>query len=175
VLTFMFAVEVAGFINTEPVTPALMEPVTANVSAVRTMLALLAVIRNPPSFNVPPTGVVSVTPAGPATFPFSVMFELLTRLTVPELALALKLTAPVLLRLMFPAPVVTAALRVPAVVAKAVPLPIEPAFDVSATVEAVTLPLALFEIDPPTSTVTVLPVASIAALFAKVPVPELAL
>lgn len=173
------ALFVVGTTMTVPLAPAFIAAPTPVeiVSAFNVIVLLVALIVLVPIARVPlaPVPVVSVTPPGPLTFPFNVIFDVSVKLTVPEFADALKLTAPVLLKAIFPAPVVTLADRLPVVVAKLVPLPIEPAFDVRLTVEAFTLPEALFAMDPPTSTVTVLPLASIAPLLLNAPVPLFAL
>src|SRR5579883_2657612 len=175
--TVTLLLTVAGVRSTVAV-PALIDPLapTVNVSAFNTILLLLVDIVLLPTANVPPAAVLRVTPAGPLTFPFNVMLPAFVNVTEPAFALALKFTAPVLFRLIIPAPAVTFAESVPAVVAIAVPDPIFPPALVRLTVPAApTLILPAFPllISLPTFTVTVLPVAVIAALFVNVPPPVL--
>ena len=158
--------------------PAFIDPPppTVKVSAFKVMVLLLVDIVFVPIDRVPPAPVLRVTPAGPLTFPFSVMPLLLANVTEPELALELKFTAPVLLRFILPAPPVTMAVSVPVLVAKAMPEPIEPPAELRLTVPvAPTLifPEALLLMLPPTSTVTLLLVAVMTPLLVKVPPPVL--
>src|SRR5579883_1542051 len=122
---------VVGLMNTVPV-PALMSPPTAELtpSAVRVMLLLLLEMVLLPIAMVAPAPVLIVTPAGPETFPLRAIFPLFTSVTEPALALAAKLTAPELFKLIFPAPADMVALRFPLVVWIAVPNPIAPLAEV---------------------------------------------
>lgn len=173
------ALFVVGATMTVPLAPALIAPPTPAVmlSAFKVIVLFVALMVLVPIARTPltPVPVVRVTPPGPDTLPFKVTFAVSVKLTVPEFADALKLTAPELLSAMLPTPVVTFADKLLAVVVKLMPLPTEPAFEVKLTVEAFTLPEALLVILPPTSTVTVLPLASIALLLLNAPVPEFAL
>src|SRR5277367_5283413 len=144
---------------------ALMEPVpTVRVSAFKVMVESLAVMLLLTKFSTPaaPVPVVRVMPVGPEIAPFNVMLLSLTRVTEPEVELALKLTAPELFRLMTP---VAVALRLPVVVLNAMPLPM--VLPVRLTVPAVISGEPELLMAPPTSTVTVLPVAVIVPALAN--------
>src|SRR5579883_1212877 len=175
--TVIVAFEVADCKITVPV-PALILPPAAvvNVSAVRSIVALLLLMVLVPTARVPPAPVFIVTPAGPETAPFNVMLPLLARESVPEFALPLKLTAPAFVKFIFPAPLLTTADSVPAVVEKVVTFPIAPAAEVRLTVPAaptLTVPAALLLMLPPTLTVTEFPVSVIVALLVNNPEPVL--
>ena len=105
---FIFRLLVAGVTITVPLTPAFMEPApTVTVSALNVIVLLLELMVLLPIASVLPAPVLIETAAGPLTLPFKVTFPEFTSATEPLFALALKFTAPVLLRFTLPAPAET--------------------------------------------------------------------